>query len=417
MIVRVDPLCHTLVGATLAQTGLRHRSSLAAATLIIGANLPDVDAITYFWGDSLYWRRGWTHGVLALVAWPFVLTGAMLLWHRGTRRWAGARARPPDAAALLALAALAVLTHPTLDWLNNYGVRWLMPIGDRWFYGDALFIVDPVMWLVLALGTLLSWRMRVRGSPPRSDIALNPGALRQPQPEGATPPASAAVFTGTANGRNRSAPPGRHAGFPARVAMGTVVAYALAMTALGIAGPPVVREQFARQHLTLARDPMVAPVLASLTRRYVVADGGDRYYVADFRWGLPPRLAPGPRVIPKNDAHPAVAHARVAPEARGFLEWTRFPFFTVADAGDRYLVTMDDARYAPASGVSWASVSVIVPKHVVHQPPRADGRWQARGLPARGGAAPRPGTTALETAFLLWCGGGIELAYPVASAW
>ncbi len=31
-----------------------------------------------------------------------------------------------------------------MDWLNSYGVRLLMPFSNRWFYGDALYIVDPV---------------------------------------------------------------------------------------------------------------------------------------------------------------------------------------------------------------------------------------------------------------------------------
>ena len=55
------------------------------------------------------------------------------------------------------LPALAVLTHPILDWLNNYGMRWLMPFDGRWFYGDALFIVDPWVWLALGGVLFLGW--------------------------------------------------------------------------------------------------------------------------------------------------------------------------------------------------------------------------------------------------------------------
>jgi inner membrane protein len=40
-------------------------------------------------------------------------------------------------------------THPLLDWTNNYGVRFLLPWNSRWFYGDLVFIMDPVFWLVL----------------------------------------------------------------------------------------------------------------------------------------------------------------------------------------------------------------------------------------------------------------------------
>lgn len=48
----MDPLTHTLVGANLASTRLGEKTRLAAAALIIGANLPDIDAIFYFTGQS-----------------------------------------------------------------------------------------------------------------------------------------------------------------------------------------------------------------------------------------------------------------------------------------------------------------------------------------------------------------------------
>src|SRR5690554_123432 len=102
-----------------------------------------------FAGDyaALAHRRGWTHGVLALVVLPFVVAGSLLAYDRTVRRRRGMT--PARAGPLLALSALAVVTHPFLDWLNNYGLRWLMPFDGRWFYGDALFIIDPWVWLVL----------------------------------------------------------------------------------------------------------------------------------------------------------------------------------------------------------------------------------------------------------------------------
>ena len=68
----MDPLTHTLLGANLAATRLGATTRLAGAALVIGANLPDVDAVTYFLGDdaALGLRRGWTHGVLALAVLP-----------------------------------------------------------------------------------------------------------------------------------------------------------------------------------------------------------------------------------------------------------------------------------------------------------------------------------------------------------
>src|SRR3712207_4622196 len=125
----MDNLCHALVGAALAEAGLKKRTALATATLVIGANLPDVDVLAYFWGsdEALGFRRGWTHGVLALALWPFVLTGIMLAWDRSVRRRRHPDAPPADARSLFLLSVISILSHPFLDWLNTYGMRWLMP--------------------------------------------------------------------------------------------------------------------------------------------------------------------------------------------------------------------------------------------------------------------------------------------------
>ena len=59
---------------------------------------------------------------------------------------------------LLLCAYVGTLSHPALDWLNSYGIRLLMPFSERWFYGDALYIVDPIMYVVLGAGWWLAWR-------------------------------------------------------------------------------------------------------------------------------------------------------------------------------------------------------------------------------------------------------------------
>src|SRR5262245_1447507 len=96
-------------------------------TLLIGANLPDVDVVSYLGGNlaSLEIRRGWTHGVLAMVVLPFLLTAAVLLYAGARQKpGAGVVVRP---AQVLLLSAIAIVTHPFLDFMNTYGVRWLMP--------------------------------------------------------------------------------------------------------------------------------------------------------------------------------------------------------------------------------------------------------------------------------------------------
>src|SRR5688500_3296212 len=152
---RMDPLTHTLVGANLASTRLGEKSRLAGAALVVGANLPDVDAILYFTGhDDLArgFRRGWTHGVLALVVLPLLLTALLCAYNRvapPTRGGALLKTR-----WILILSAIAIITHPFLDWLNNYGMLWLMPFRGTWFYGDSVFIMGPALWLILGFGWL-----------------------------------------------------------------------------------------------------------------------------------------------------------------------------------------------------------------------------------------------------------------------
>ena len=154
----MDPLAHTLVGATLAQTRLREGTgAMALAAGVLAANAPDVDAVTMFVSRdlSLGFRRGWTHGVLAMAVLPLVLTAALLVLDRLWARWRG-RGPAARAGPLLRLTAAGVWSHPLLDWLNTYGVRFLMPFDGTWFYGDALFIIDPWVWLMAGLTVVLA---------------------------------------------------------------------------------------------------------------------------------------------------------------------------------------------------------------------------------------------------------------------
>ena len=176
----MDNLTHSLVGALLGQAGLKRRTGLAMPALIVGANLPDIDAACLVWLDGvehLGFRRGITHGPPALVLLPLILAGALWAWDRGqTARGSRPETRHPVRFGwLFALAFLACLTHPALDWLNVYGIRLLEPFSSRWFYGDTLFIVDEWLWLGMGLATCLSLRRERRGgawrTPARAALA------------------------------------------------------------------------------------------------------------------------------------------------------------------------------------------------------------------------------------------------------
>lgn len=164
----MDNLTHSLIGALLAQAGLKKKTGLAMPALVIGANLPDVDAACFFWLEGvehLGFRRGITHGPPALVLLPLILSA--LLW--GYDRWQAKRGtRPRDRLPvsfkwLYALSFIGCLTHPALDWLNVYGIRLLEPFSSQWFYGDTLFIIDVWLWALMGFATWFSLRREKRG--------------------------------------------------------------------------------------------------------------------------------------------------------------------------------------------------------------------------------------------------------------
>jgi inner membrane protein len=319
----MDNLCHTLVGAALGETGLKRRTPLGMATLLIGANLPDVDAFTYAFSDgptALEFRRGWTHGVLAMAVLPVVLAGSMTGLDRAIRRRRRPERAPARFGALLFLSFVSVLSHPLLDFLNTYGVRFLYPFSKRWFYGDALFIVDPWVWIALALGIAFS---RARADLGRS-----------------------------------------HAGQPAGAALGAVAAYVGIMLFSSAAGRGLVERAAGDSGLS-PRRAMVSPTPLNPFRRVVVIEVPDGYRLGDLRWRARPRLALVPDFLARNDRSPLAVAASRTRDGEKFLVWARFPYYEIRREKRSALVSIRDARYPG----SWASVTVAVPTALVRSAP------------------------------------------------
>lgn len=156
----MDNLTHSLVGlaageclarvlpARDAATAARRRVTFIALG-IVGGNLPDLDLVASYADGKLGYllqHRGHTHtlvgcAILALLL--FALATATLRWKRG-------EAAPGEWRGIALMSVVSVFLHVALDSLNSYGVHPYWPFDNRWRYGDAVFIIEPLYWIAAA---------------------------------------------------------------------------------------------------------------------------------------------------------------------------------------------------------------------------------------------------------------------------
>jgi inner membrane protein len=302
----MDNVCHSLLGAALGKAGLARRTPLGMTTLVVANNLPDID-VAVFATDTLAmsFRRGWTHGVPAQLTLPIVLTAIVVVCDRLFRRDAAERV---NAGQILLLSYVGVLLHVFLDFLNSYGVRLLMPFSERWFYGDALYIVDPILYVTLGVGWWLAARREKKGTPDPFK--------------------------------------------PARLGLAVAAIYIVTML-----GSNVIARREVRQGLMRAGRPentrfMVTPVFANPFEREVIVDLGDRYEKG-MLWFRPlPHFRPAGYGVPTGLDAPAVQPLLQSPRAQAFLRWSRFPFVQATPEDG---VWLNDYRYASAGPYGWAA--------------------------------------------------------------
>jgi inner membrane protein len=174
-LVRLDNLTHSLMGAALAElAGGAHGSSAALrntpprnerrlflATGVLVSNLPDFDLL--YTGVTpeplgyLLHHRGHTHTVAGLIAQALLIAAVCLTppLRRAIRDAGGRR--------FAALVAASLGGHLVLDSWNTYGIHPFHPIDSRWYYGDAVFIFEPWLWLLFGTAAAANARSRRGG--------------------------------------------------------------------------------------------------------------------------------------------------------------------------------------------------------------------------------------------------------------
>jgi inner membrane protein len=165
----MDNVTHALAGMLLADAtvealtprgsrpdpAFRNRARWASA---IANNLPDLDflyrGITPGRVGYLLHHRGHTHTFLVGMA---LGLGSFLVLRRV---WHSRSLGPRELRTLLALSLVGPLVHMAMDFSNNYGVHPLWPLYDGWFYGDFIFIVEPLYFIATVPALALASQSR-----------------------------------------------------------------------------------------------------------------------------------------------------------------------------------------------------------------------------------------------------------------
>lgn len=157
----MDNLTHTLTGLALSQAGLNRKTRFATLALVVGANLPDVDLLTRLAGAATYlkYHRGIAHSLLGVVVLGALLAG--IICHFGRKAAPKKSAPPLNGRWLLALCLLATCSNLLLDFTNAYGVRPFLPFSGRWYARDIMFILDPLLLALMAVGLGVSMLLRL----------------------------------------------------------------------------------------------------------------------------------------------------------------------------------------------------------------------------------------------------------------
>jgi inner membrane protein len=371
----MDNLTHSLVGLAAAKAGLEKLSPGATVLCVLAANSPDADIVTLVGGRWTYLQnhRGITHSIVGTIALalalPLVFHGCAWLIARLRKRKPVTRLR-----GLMIASIVVTATHPLLDWTNNYGVRFLLPWNARWFYGDLVFIMDPVFWLVLGGAVfLVAARTRMRLAVWIA-LAVIPSLLVFFGPAGRGGLVNAlplriiwiTALVGLVILHNRQMGPRWGAKIP-RVALMIMVVY--------VAGLFVVHAFALRRLSTVAAEltrttnehplAMAAmPTLANPLRWICIVETETSAYRFELRLGegeaKPAHLVRYQK--PDASSSPAVANAEADYRAQVFLGFARFPVLQVADANctTQTLVQFADLRYTEPGSNGTFSLEVPV---------------------------------------------------------
>lgn len=168
----MDNMTHSLVGAAIAQGAIQWRlrgnasspnvrdevktASIAAlpmyVTSILANNFPDLDIFITTVMDArlayILHHRGHTHTLLFAPVQLMLILGILGIY----ARWKKPKWTSTDWKWFVGLGFVGCFVHIGMDSWNVYGVHPFWPLNNRWYYGDFVFILEPMIWM-----TLIPW--------------------------------------------------------------------------------------------------------------------------------------------------------------------------------------------------------------------------------------------------------------------
>ncbi|MBY0470157.1 metal-dependent hydrolase [bacterium] len=145
----MDNLTHSLIGVTLGRALLRKSKSkteaawrsCAVVTAVVASNIPDGDFLFFLNRSNeklgyLIHHRGFTHTIFVSILVSVVLALALSAMYKLNKK---------QRLQNIGLAIIAGLLHITADSWNDYGVHPFWPLSNNWYYGDSIFIVEPLL--------------------------------------------------------------------------------------------------------------------------------------------------------------------------------------------------------------------------------------------------------------------------------
>jgi inner membrane protein len=303
----MDNLTHTLYGLALAKTGLQRVTPQATLTLLVGANFPDADLASLFWGQISYLRhhRAITHSFAGVVLGALFLASIIYWVNNHVLKKA-----PASWWRLVGLGLVGIASHILLDYTNSYGIRPFLPFSGSWHALDTVFIVDPWILLVLVLGLGLPF------------------------------------LFGLINQEIGAKPSGSHRG-----AIFCLVAVLFYWLLKDFSHRQAVAEL--NQGVYSTGTPLRVAALPKLFDPFGwngIVETQTAYHKTEVGSALSPGNYPSrTNVVHKTESNDIVESASKGPYARTFLEFARFPSFQIEPSEEGYTVALRDLRFDFAS--------------------------------------------------------------------